>query len=161
LRIPEDADAPYRDGDMVVAMEAVPRVVWMPGAVRTEIHLAGHETDGAFCLLVDRPPPGWSLPNHLHHGVAETIYIVGGEFEMTVDGESSILQAGQTVHVPADVVHSGGNVGQATGHRVVIFSPAGMENFFLEVGAPTAETEIDVREAVASAVLHGWEFITR
>jgi mannose-6-phosphate isomerase-like protein (cupin superfamily) len=133
----------------------------MPGAVRTEIHLVGRETDGAFCLLVDHPPPRWSLPDHLHRGVAETIYIIEGEFEMTVDGKSSILRAGQTVHVPADVVHSGGNVGQANGRRVVMFSPAGMEDFFLEVGAPSAETEIEVRTAVASALRHGWEFTGR
>jgi quercetin dioxygenase-like cupin family protein len=142
-------------------MEPAPRIVWMPGEVRTEIHLVGPETNGAFCLLVDHPPSTWSLPDHLHHGVAETIYIVEGEFEMTVDGKSSILHAGQIVHVPADVVHSAGNVGRATGRRIVIFSPAGMEDFFLEVGAPSAKTEIDARDAVASAVRHGWEFTTR
>ena len=137
-----------------------PRVVWMPGGVRTEIHLTGPETDGAFCLIVDHPPASWSLPSHLHRGTAETIHVVDGEFRMVIDGASHLLRAGDTVHVPAGVVHSGAAVGERTGRRIVVFSPAGMEDFFLDVGAPSAETEIDGRHAVASAVRHGWEFTT-
>jgi len=38
----------------------------MPGGVRTEIHLAAEDTEGAFCLIVDHPPAGWSLPAHRH-----------------------------------------------------------------------------------------------
>jgi quercetin dioxygenase-like cupin family protein len=141
-------------------VDPVPPVVWMPGGVRTEVHLGGPETNDAFCLLVDYPPAGWSLPSHLHRGVAETIFVIDGEFEMSVAGQSSRLVPGQAVHVPADVVHSGGNVGQTTGRRIVLFSPAGMEKFFLEVGAASAEAEIDTRHAVASAIRHGWEFTT-
>jgi quercetin dioxygenase-like cupin family protein len=139
-------------------MDSAPRVVWMPGGVRTEIHVAGSETDGAFCLLVDYPPAGWSLPPHLHRGVAETIYVVDGEFETTVEGQSSRLGAGETIHVPADVIHSGGNVGDDTGRRVVIFSPGGMEQFFLELGTDSPDQEVDVRDAVAAAIRHGWRF---
>jgi uncharacterized RmlC-like cupin family protein len=133
----------------------------MPGAVRTEVHLGGGDTGGAFCLLVDQPPAGWSLPAHLHRGSAETIHIVEGEFEMDVDGHRSRLVAGQTVHVPAGVVHAGGNVGAKPGRRIVIFSPAGMEKFFLEAGAPTEDGEVDPASALASATRHGWEFITQ
>jgi quercetin dioxygenase-like cupin family protein len=132
----------------------------MPGRVRTEIHLAGQDTNGAFCLLVDHPPSGWSLPAHLHRGVAETIHVIDGEFEMTVDGHHGHLRAGETVHIPPDVVHGGGNVGESTGRRIVIFSPAGMENFFLETGAPSEDLDIDLGAALASATRHGWQFVT-
>ena len=47
-------------------MATEPEVVWMPGGVRTEIQLHGEDTGGAFCLLLDQPPAGWSLPAHLH-----------------------------------------------------------------------------------------------
>jgi quercetin dioxygenase-like cupin family protein len=141
-------------------MEASPRVLWMPGGVRTEVHLGAGDTNDAFCLLVDQPPAGWSLPAHLHHGISETIHVVEGEFDMTVDGNFSRLAPGETIHVPADVVHSGGNIGETTGRRIVIFSPAGMERFFVEVGTATPEADIDPREALASAVRHGWEFST-
>src|SRR3954453_17795597 len=125
-----------------------PQVVWMPGGVRTELHLVAEDTDGAFCLLVDFPPAGWSLPPHLHRGVAETISVIEGEFELTIGGDRQLLSAGETAHIPSDVVHAGGNVGSATGRRVVIFSPAGMEGFFREAGVPSHDQAVDPRFAL-------------
>jgi quercetin dioxygenase-like cupin family protein len=140
-------------------MAATPQVVWMPGGVCTEIHLGGADTGGAFCLLVDHPPAGWSLPAHLHADAIETIHVVEGEFEITVAGSSERLGPGQTVHIPAGIVHSGANVGDGPGRRVLIFSPAGMEGFFLEVGAVSPDAEIDGRAALAAARRHGWQFV--
>lgn len=145
---------------MVVFMSSLsPRVVWMPGGVRTEIHLTGADTDGALCLLVDHPPAGWSLPAHLHEDAAETIHVIEGEFEMTVDGASERLGPGRTVHVPAGVVHSGANVGGTVGRRLLTFSPAGMEEFFREAGAPAPDAEVDRAATLGSALRHGWRFV--
>jgi quercetin dioxygenase-like cupin family protein len=129
----------------------------MPGGVRTEIHLGAEETDGAFCLLVDQPPAGWSLPPHRHRDEAETIHVVEGELWMEVDGVRSELRAGETIHIPRGVLHSGGNAGPAAGRRVVIVRPAGMERFVLEAGAARPE-DVDVAATVAAATRHGWEF---
>jgi mannose-6-phosphate isomerase-like protein (cupin superfamily) len=139
-------------------MVSDPRVVWMPGGVRTEVQLDSRDTAGAFCLLVDEPPAGWALPTHLHRDHAETIHVVSGEFEVDLDGATTRLGAGQTVHVPVGVRHASRNVGDAPGRRVLLFSPGGMEGFFLQAGAgtPTAEIEPDRLRAVASR--HGWEF---
>jgi uncharacterized cupin superfamily protein len=141
-------------------MAIVPQVVWMPGGVHTEIHLAAGDTDGGFCLLVDHPPPGWSLPPHRHGNEAETIHIVAGEFELEVDGERLRACAGETIHVPRGVIHSGRNVGADMGRRVLVFTPAGMERFFLEAGASEPDDEIDPATTLAAATRHGWEFIT-
>jgi quercetin dioxygenase-like cupin family protein len=140
-------------------MAADARIVWMPGGVRTEIQLTAEETGGAFCLLVDEPPAGWSLPAHRHHNEAETIHIIAGDFEMEIDGLGVRLSAGETIHVPRGAPHSGANIGQQTGRRVVLFSPAGIERFFLEAGAPTPDSEIDFAAALGAASRHGWEFI--
>ena len=134
-------------------------VVWMPGGVRTEIQLVARDTGGAFCLLVDQPPAGWLLPAHTHRDEAETIHVIGGEFEMTIAGTRSRLSAGDTVHVPRGVVHSSANVGERPGRRVVLFSPAGMERFFEEAGSSDAGAEVDVRAALTAAIRHGWEFV--
>jgi oxalate decarboxylase/phosphoglucose isomerase-like protein (cupin superfamily) len=131
----------------------------MPGGVRTEIHLGGADTAGAFCLLADEPPVGWALPAHLHRDHAETIHVVAGEFEVDVDGATSQLAPGQTVHVPRRMVHASRNVGSGPGRRVLVFSPGGMERFFLEAGAQAPESEIERRELVAAAARHGWEFV--
>ena len=124
-----------------------------------KIQLTAEDTGGAFCLLVDEPPVGWSLPAHRHSNEAETIHIVEGEFVVEIDGAVRQLCAGETVHVPRGAVHSSANIGARPGRRVVMFSPAGMERFFLEAGVPRADSEIDLRGALASAVRHGWEFL--
>jgi quercetin dioxygenase-like cupin family protein len=141
-------------------MSLDPHVVWMPGGVPVEIHLSGEQTEGAFCMLVDHPPVGWSLPPHRHRDAAETIHIIEGDFEMVLGGQPLRQSAGQTIHVPRGVIHSGANVGARPGRRAVIFSPAGMEDLFLEVGVRRAEDQIDPAVALAAATRHGWEFIT-
>ncbi|HME02226.1 MAG TPA: cupin domain-containing protein [Solirubrobacteraceae bacterium] len=139
-------------------MAAETRVVWMPGDVRTEIHLAGEDTGGSFCLLVDHPPAGWSLPAHRHRNEAETIHVVEGDFELEIAGERTRLSAGESIHIPRDTIHSGANIGQKPGRRVLLFSPAGMERFFLEAGSPTSDGDTDPAAVLASAIRHGWEF---
>jgi quercetin dioxygenase-like cupin family protein len=134
-------------------------VVWMPGGVRTEVHLGAQDTGGAFCLLVDEPPAGWALPPHSHRDEAETIHVLSGCFEMVLDGAARRLVPGETIHIPRGVVHSGGNVGQEAGRRLVLFSPAGMERFFVEAGAPSP-AEVDPAGALASAIRHGWQFVS-
>ncbi|HZV74499.1 MAG TPA: cupin domain-containing protein [Conexibacter sp.] len=136
-----------------------PRVVWMPGGVRTEIHATGEDTDGASCLLVDEPPAGWSLPSHSHRDAAETILVLEGSFEMTVAGERSRLTAGQSVNVPRGVVHASANVGERAGRRVVLFSPAGTERFFLEIGTAAPGADVGLAAVLAAAARHGWEFV--
>jgi quercetin dioxygenase-like cupin family protein len=140
-------------------MRPTPRVVWMPGGVRIEIHLDGEATGGAFCLLLDELPAGWMLPAHRHRAAAETIHVLEGEFEITVEGDRSRLQAGQTLHVPAGAVHVSENVGSAGGRRIVIFSPAGMEDFFLECGAASPGVERSPAQLLDAASRHGLEFV--
>jgi mannose-6-phosphate isomerase-like protein (cupin superfamily) len=83
---------------------------------------------------------------------------VAGELEVVIDGRRSALAPGQTAHIPPDTIHATANPGSTLARRIVIFSPAGMEEFFLEVGAASEEAEIDPRRALASALRHGWEF---
>ena len=136
-----------------------PTVVWMPGGVRTEVHLTSAQSAGALCLLIDEPPAGWRLPPHRHTNEAETIHVLAGRFEMDIDGRRVALGAGDTAHVPVGCVHSGGNVGRETGRRVVIFSPAGVEGFFLEVGRAQRDEALDGAAVAAAARRWGWDFV--
>jgi mannose-6-phosphate isomerase-like protein (cupin superfamily) len=124
----------------------------LPGGFEVELHLDGTATGGALCLLVDHPPPGWSLPPHRHRDEAETIHVIAGTFDLTVEGERRILRPGETAHVPRGALHGGGNVGSTPGRRLVIFSPAGMEEFFREAAGA------DQDAALAAALRHGWQF---
>lgn len=130
--------------------------VWLPGGVRTEVHLTGEDTGGAFCLLCDEPPEGWQLPPHRHINEAETIHVVSGRFWIDVDGERHELGPGETIHIHAGVPHSGGTL--EPGRRVIAFSPAGLEHFFLTIGTAAADDPVDVEAVIAAAARYGFEF---
>ncbi len=140
-------------------MLAQPRVIWMPGGLRMEIHLTGEETRGAHCLTVDEPPPRWSLPEHRHSREAETIHVLAGEFEVTLESSVMSVGCGETVHVPAGVAHSTRNLGARGARRLVIYSPAGIEQFFLEAGAVTADADVNLAALLQAATRYGWEFL--
>ena len=123
----------------------------LPGGVRVTIGLAGEATEGAFALLVDRPPVGWSLPPHRHRNESETIHVVAGRFELVVEGERRELGPGDSVHVPRGTLHEGRNIGDDEGRRVIVFSPAGVEGWFR---AAAAEPD----RAGELALEYGWEF---
>lgn len=135
-----------------------PIVVWMPGAVKTEIHLGSDQTDGRFCLLADEPPADWSLPSHRHERESESILIVSGTFEMEVEGRKTRLEPGDSIHIPANVQHAGRSLGNGVGRRVIVFSPSGMERFFAEVGRATEAEEHDPGGALEAAKRFGWRF---
>ena len=125
----------------------------LPGGVAARIHLTGADTGGAFMLLTDECPPGWSLPPHRHANESETIHVVSGALWTEIEGERRELTAGDTAFVPQGALHSGGTLGDEPVHRVLIFSPAGMEHFF-EALAKTSEPEAMLELATA----HGWTF---
>ena len=120
----------------------------LPAGLRMQIHLTSEDTGGAFCLLEDHPPEGWSLPPHMHLNESETVYVVEGEFESVVDGERRTLRAGDAVHIPAGVLHSGGGHGR----RLLVFAPGGVERFFLEASA-------DGADVLSIAERYGWRFV--
>ena len=131
----------------------MPHEVTLPGGTRVEIHLSADDTAGQLCLLVDHPPAGWALPPHRHRNEAETIHVLEGRFELTVDGERREMGPGDTAHVPRGVVHSGGNIGDEQGRRLVVFTPGGIEGWFLEVGESPDS-------ALEAALRYGWEFVS-
>ncbi len=132
--------------------------MWL-GRTPVEIKLTGDDTGGAFALFEDEPPVGWALPAHRHMNEAETIYIVDGEFEMTIGEEKSTIGPGDVAHVPAGVLHAGRLLSSEPARRVLVFSPSGIERFFVEAGTDEAQ-DLDVEQFMAVAQRYGWRFGT-
>ena len=49
---------------------------------------------------------GNALPKHAHPH-EQVVNLIEGKFEVTVDGESKVLEAGSVVVIPSNVMHSG------------------------------------------------------
>ena len=101
------------------------------------ILLAGKDTAGQFCLIDMHIPPGGGPPAH-RHDFEETFSLLEGELEFSFRGEKHLVRAGETINVPANAPHQFLNRSQQVARMLCICSPAGQENFFVEIGVPVA-----------------------
>ncbi len=101
------------------------------------ILLTGKETAGRFCLIDMHIPPGGGPPPH-RHDFEETFRVLEGELEATFRGAMVTVRAGETVHIPANAPHQFRNASTQPARVLCIGSPAGLEEFFMEVGVPVA-----------------------
>jgi quercetin dioxygenase-like cupin family protein len=101
------------------------------------ILVAGAETAGRYCLIEMLVPDRGGPPPH-RHDFEEMFTLLDGELEFTFRGESSIVRAGSTVNIPANAPHSFRNISGKMARMLCMCTPAGQEEYFLEVGDPVA-----------------------
>jgi mannose-6-phosphate isomerase-like protein (cupin superfamily) len=68
--------------------------------------------------------PTERAPNHFHY-YDEVIYVLEGTGAMHMNGETSPLEPGSCIHLPARTVHCLENLGEDTMRVVAVFRPAG------------------------------------
>jgi quercetin dioxygenase-like cupin family protein len=78
-------------------------------------------------LVRVRMPKGKAHQFHRHPAMEEIIYVESGTAEQWVDREKRILRAGESAHIPRDVVHGTYNAGDDTLVFLAILSPAKFE----------------------------------
>ncbi len=101
------------------------------------VSLSGVDTGGAYCLLDLSLAPGIGVPRHTHTREDETYYVLSGELNVKVGDQSFLLRPGDTLLAPRNIPHQLRNTGRAENRYLIVFSPAGFENF-LEATAVTA-----------------------
>jgi quercetin dioxygenase-like cupin family protein len=101
------------------------------------ILLTGEDTAGRYCLIDMHVPPGGGPPPH-RHDFEESFSVLEGEIEATFRGEHSTVRAGQVINIPANAPHQFRNASEQPARLLCLCSPAGQEEFFMEVGVPVA-----------------------
>lgn len=101
------------------------------------ILLTGRDTAGRYCLIDMHVPPGGGPPPH-RHDFEESFTVLEGEIEATFRGATSTVRAGQVINIPANAPHQFRNESEHPARLLCICSPAGQEEFFMEVGVPVA-----------------------
>ena len=139
---------------------------WVVGDLYT-VKASGRETGGAFCLIEVAVPPQSGPPPHVHQREDEAFYIVDGEFKVSIDGKELTAGPGSWVRLAKGSLHHFKNVGTSPGKMLILATPAGLDEFFLEAGrdartrAPEAgaPTEADVQRLLAVAPKYGIEIM--
>jgi quercetin dioxygenase-like cupin family protein len=95
-----------------------------------KVLLTTEATGGAISVLIAWHKPGEGPPDHVHFNQEETFYIVEGSYELTVDGQTSVVGPGTIVFIPRNVVHRFKNVGSTTACMLDWSLPGGQDHYF-------------------------------
>jgi quercetin dioxygenase-like cupin family protein len=103
----------------------------------TLVKATGEQTGGAFGLVEQVIPPGMASPYHLHHAEDETFYVLEGEATF-ISGDRKIkATAGSYVFLPRNIPH--GFKVDAPTRLLILATPAGFEQFVIEMGDPATD----------------------
>jgi quercetin dioxygenase-like cupin family protein len=123
------------------------RSLWVMGVLVT-YKIPSHQTGGAYALFEVATRPGAGPPPHIHHREDESFYVLEGEYEFLIEGQSISVGAGSLIYVPKGTLHAHRGVGESVGRMLVTQTPGGLyERFFEEVGeAAPDRRELQVPE---------------
>jgi quercetin dioxygenase-like cupin family protein len=116
------------------------------------ICLSGADTGGAYCLLEVNLASGIGVPRHTHTREDEAYFALAGELEVIVGDEKFVLGAGDTLMAPRGIPHQLRNCGDVENHYLLVFSPAGFEDFVKTTALPAPDDAIAPTEPPAIAV---------
>lgn len=104
--------------------------------------VSGKQTNGAFSTIDMLVPPQSGPGPHSHASFYESFYVVDGEVEVHSEAGSYTATKGSFVVIPeGGVVHDFKNVSNTMAHLLCTVVPAGLEEFFEEIGEPVGAGE--------------------
>jgi hypothetical protein len=75
-------------------------------------------------------------PPHIHHAEDETFILLDGVVDFHVADDVHRAEPGSVVFVPRGTRHHFSNAGDNAARMLFMYSPAGMEGMFAEIGSP-------------------------
>jgi quercetin dioxygenase-like cupin family protein len=103
-------------------------VVDQEGKVLSGVALTAEDTEGRLTFQDEIWKPGFNVVPHFHKKHFEVFYVVSGQIEWTVAGETHLMGAGDLVYIPAKTIHAVHVVGDKEAHLLFIYEPGGYED---------------------------------
>ncbi|WP_018685542.1 cupin domain-containing protein [Actinokineospora enzanensis] len=121
----------------------------------------GDNTRGSLAVVDTVVPAHNGPPPHQHADADESFYVLEGRFDVWAGGKHFTIGPGDFVFVPRGTEHIWKNAGDTTARMIRIYTPGGMERFFIDIGRPAQLGEpapqltvADVRRAEKVAAEH-------
>ena len=103
------------------------------------ILMTGKQTGGEFAVIDMLIPPEGGPGPHAHANFQESFYVIEGEVEVKSESSNYTAKKGSFTNIPqGGIVHCFKNKTDKITHLLCIVVPAGLEEFFLEIGTPIA-----------------------
>jgi glyoxylate utilization-related uncharacterized protein len=87
------------------------------------------------------PPNVPGPPPHYHEGYSEVFLVLDGRMEFILDGKPVLVEAGESIDVPTNTLHTFRNTGETPCRWVNIHSPKGFLSFFEQFGVDANQPE--------------------
>ena len=142
------------------------RSLWVLGVLVT-YKVPSHRTGGAYSLFEVATHPGAGPPPHIHHREDESFYVLEGDYEFLIGGETLRVVADSLLYVPKGTLHAHKNVGEGVGRMLVTQTPGGLYEYFFEQAGvsgtdlsspPPAPTPQELHRMVELARMYGTEY---
>ncbi len=139
---------------------------WVLGDLYT-LKATGEETGKSYALTEILVQPQSATPPHIHHREDEAFYIQEGKVEFQLGDRTIVATPGTFLHSPKGQLHSFKNISSKPAKMLCWVTPAGLEQFFAEVGVPLEErspsppavSPADIETIMATAPKYGLEII--
>jgi quercetin dioxygenase-like cupin family protein len=95
--------------------------------------LASRQLGNSETMTVGRStlPPGGMNPRHFHPNCEEVLHVLAGRILHTMGDEEAELSPGDTITIPANVVHNARNIGDTEALLLICFSSADRETMWV------------------------------
>lgn len=127
------------------------RTYWI-GGQRHSIIVGGKETAGRYSIAHSTMEVGIGAAEHIHGVEAEAFYILKGTFRFRIDDVEQILEPGAFLHVEPGMPYSFEVMPPETGEVLVLYAPAGLEDFIVEVGVEDAADPTQAHDAAEASM---------
>jgi quercetin dioxygenase-like cupin family protein len=142
----------------IVALPGAGRDIPLGEAGLVTMKAEGRATAGAMAAYEFVFPAGTAGPPlHIHRTWDEAFYVLEGESTFLIDGEERVAPAGTFVFIPRGVPHTFWNASNAPTRQLIVFTPAGIEDYFDEVSQVMAAGQETLDAAIALMEKHDME----
>ena len=128
------------------------------GGFSMSVKATDEETDGMFTLLEAEEPPDFGPPLHIHHGIAEALYVLEGEYIIFIRDTETRCPAGSFIFIPAETPH-GFRVGRVASRKLNLYLPASMVGYFDDLSEAMKKGEADAERLSEIATRYAMEVI--
>jgi quercetin dioxygenase-like cupin family protein len=120
------------------------------------------DTSGAYTLYEVETPPSGGFPPHVHRYEDETFFVLESSYDFLLVDNELRLDAGAYLFVPRGTIHGYVNTGSTPARMLVLATPGGVHEKFLDEIADAAERPAwkpDIAKVLAVAPKYGIDFL--
>ena len=107
----------------------------------SEFMLTAEQSDGRFSIVRETFKPGFDSYRfaHKHEWHSELFFVLSGQMQWTVNGETRVIGPGDMIYIPPQSPHATKVVGDEDVHSIMLYEPAGYELNYQRRNALTPE----------------------